>query len=593
MSKDTKEKPNGLPAGTAAPEGSPSPAKAGGSIPPTMITPDVYLRHADLEPAPGNRTGRSGMDHKSIRELAESIASQGIVQSLVVRPHPDAAKKGKYQIVCGERRWSACDPANSFIEQPTRDAIAAFPGIRCQVRPCSDTDALEIRTIENLQREGIHELEEAANYKQMLDLRDAAGVPRYHWESLAARIGKSAAFVRARVKLLAMPDLAKKALLSGKLSASVALLLCRIPDAKSAHKATCEVLDRAGGKEEHALNKDVEPMSYRHAMQHIGEKYMKRLKGQPFDQTAADLVPLYDADGKPLAAADAGSGARAGGGDCGSCPFRTGNMGGLFPDVQSADVCTNLPCLKKKCDAHQKREAAKFAEKGQTLLKPKQAERVLNYAGTALSDQAREQYVPLNEKIPGKKVTYGELLEKQGVEHEVVVAKGAKTVPLAPLNDAVVKALNDAGVECEKPAADLTAAERAQREADRATRQSLVADVTKAYLAAMSKAIRTHNYEVEVRAVVLVALLDNYDGPTLTVKEARKLDDREAFARLFEAHMEYRPFNHQGELYPDAVKLAANFDVDLKALLKDAEAAAKAKATAESASASKADKKKS
>jgi len=556
-----------------------------GSSPPTLITPDVYLKHGDLEPAPGNRAGRSGMDEKSIRELAESIASQGIVQSLVVRPHPHT--KGKYRIVCGERRWTACDPAAAYIPQPIRDAIAHFPGIRCQVRQCSDTDALEIRTIENLQREGIHVLEEAANYQQMLELKDEAGQPRYTWDTLAARIGKSAAFVRARVKMLTMPDLAKQALLSGKLTASVALLLCRIPDPKSAIKATAEVLDRYNGREENALNKEIEPMSYRQAMEHIGSTYMKRLKGQPFDQDDATLVPAYDAAGKPLSPEASAPVSplspllpiipipqRAGGGPCNDCPFRTGNMKALFPDVESADVCTNLPCLKKKCDAHFKREAAQCAAKGQTLLKPKQAERLLNFDGTALNDTARTQYVSLNEKVPGKKVTYGELLEKQGVEHEVVVAKGAKTVTLAPINDGIAKALEKAGVEVTVPAAPLTEADRERELAEREARQTILDQVRTEYTAAMAKAIRLAKYADEVRTGLLIAVTEHEEHP-LSAKEARKLDDREAYARLFELYVEFRPFNHRGELFPEAVKLASEFGVDLKAMLKDAEKAAK------------------
>src|ERR1700677_5109005 len=81
---------------------------------------------------------------------------------------------------------------------------------------------------------------------------------------------------------------------NGKLSASVALLISRIPDPKLAHRATLEVLPQYGNNtnEESALDENLEPMSYRRAKDHIAKKYMVRLKGSPFNQEDADLVTV-------------------------------------------------------------------------------------------------------------------------------------------------------------------------------------------------------------------------------------------------------------------------------------------------------------
>jgi hypothetical protein len=449
--------------------------------------------------------------------------------------------------------------------------------------------------------------------------------------------------MRARVKLLSLPDLAYTALTSGKLSPSVALLLARIPDPKSAHKATCEVLDRYQGKEDHALNKDVEPMSYRQAKDHISNKYMQRLKGQPFNQKDEDLLPAEwtvrcgdtevlvssakapvipldrkvhvvsgvqpGVDGKdrtvwsvahgmptmpdyklvveyvarPMAEAFAmminASGNlpftvdRGASGSCEDCPFRTGNMKALFPDVESADVCTNLPCLKRKAEAHQKREEAKFAEKGQTLLKPKQAAAVLTYDGTALSSHAREEYIPLNEKVPGKRITFGELPEKQGIEHEVVVAKGKTTVPLAPINEPLVAALNKAGVEMKLPDTAPKSKEVHERQVREAqTRRMIIGHARPIAAAALAKAIRLAKHAETVRAAAMVSALEHSAAP-VTAAQARKLDDREAFARLFEELVSYDPFTYQGELSPETIKFYNQFGVDLKPILKEAEQA--------------------
>jgi len=160
------------------------------------------------------------MDDKSSRELANSIAERGLIQIPLVRTHP--SQKGKLEIICGERRWRA-------IGLPGWDELPVV------IRECDDTEAIELRAIENFQREDISELEEARNYKHLLDL----SIPNPAWggpplpngaippktlpvhtiESIAQRIGKSAAFVYSRVKLLKMPDIAQLAMASGKLSA--------------------------------------------------------------------------------------------------------------------------------------------------------------------------------------------------------------------------------------------------------------------------------------------------------------------------------------------------------------------------------------
>jgi hypothetical protein len=254
-------------------------------------------------------------------------------------------------------------------------------------------------------------------------------------------------------------------------------------------------------------------------------------------------------------------------------------MKSLYPDIESADVCTNTVCYKLKEAAHQKREAAKFKEQGQTLLKPKQAANVVNHDGT-LTWQGRERFLPLNAKIEGKNKTVGEILEKAGVEHEVVVAQTPadgetkpKTVPLVPIGDAVVKALNDAGIEFEKPRAAQTPEDREKQEADRRARAAVLDAALLTIREQVSKAVRLVKNADEVRAYALVALLQHSDNP-LTVKAAKKLDEREAWALLFEDQCLFQPFTHQGELRPEFAKLVNEFGVDAKAILKEAEKAA-------------------
>jgi ParB/RepB/Spo0J family partition protein len=528
----------------------------------------VRLKLKLLVPAAGNRPEGSGMDGDSLKELAASIKAQGILQPLLVRPHP--TEKGKYEIIAGERRWTAAEKAD----------LAEVP---CLVRECSDLEARELRIIENLQRENLHPIEEARNYQALLDEKDADGNAVYDIKRLAERTGKSAAWVYAKLKLLRMPELAQEAMLKGKLNASVALLLCRIPDPKLAHKATCEVLDKFQGKEDRALAEETEPMSFRDAKTHIQRKYMIRLKGAAFDQEDAELLPQYDGDGKQRASGvppedqtkkgsatgtDGSTFERGGGGKCSDCPFRTGNMKALFPDAESADVCTNTPCFQKKVAAHQKRETAKFADKGQTLLKPKVAERLLNYEGTELNVQARQQFVPLNETVPGKRTTWGELLEKWGVEHEVVVAKGKKTIALAPITPELAKAVKEAGVKLEVKTPP-TEADRHAVHREQQVLHAAMEGTEEIVLAELGKQLRLKKFADDVKYIVVADLLSQSSGSPVTVKMARKLDEIELWARLFENTLSLRPFTYQGELRDEFVELAKQFEVDVKGAFKE------------------------
>lgn len=345
-----------------------------------------HFRLDELHASPTNRPDRSGFDEKSIAELAESIRGPGIIEPLIVRKNPQG--KG-YEIVCGERRWTAA----KLIK------LATAP---CVVRELSDSEAREIQIIENLQREGLHPVEEAKGYYDLLSQKSKEGKPIHTIDSLAKKIGKSTVFIYGRLKLLKMPEVALRASYSGKLSASNALLLARIPDPKLALKATLEVLDPYGHgdgpeREKRALDDENEPMSYRRAKEHIQTNYMVRLKGAPFDQEDEELVPVEAREGERLC-----------GGKCSDCPWRTGNMRALFQDVDSADVCTNPTCFKRKKEAAWKGANEKAKAQGHTLLRDGKASQL--FRDGELCDWQHE-YVDVRGTFPGeKKKTWEQVL---------------------------------------------------------------------------------------------------------------------------------------------------------------------------------------
>ncbi len=104
----------------------------------------------DLQP--GKYQPRTRMDQAALQELAESIKARGIVQPILVRE----LKAGKFEIIAGERRWRAAQ-------------IAGLPTVPVLVREIADADALGIGLIENIQREDLNAMEEAAGIQRLIE----------------------------------------------------------------------------------------------------------------------------------------------------------------------------------------------------------------------------------------------------------------------------------------------------------------------------------------------------------------------------------------------------------------------------------------
>src|SRR6201994_1784808 len=113
----------------------------------------------------------------ALKELAESIRSQGVLSPLLVRPLTDQS----FEIVAGARRYRAAK-------------IAEAPTVPVRIVHLTDAEALEAQLIENLQRENVHPLEEAQGFRALLNLEET----RYSIEQIAAKTGKSPALIATR-----------------------------------------------------------------------------------------------------------------------------------------------------------------------------------------------------------------------------------------------------------------------------------------------------------------------------------------------------------------------------------------------------------
>lgn len=172
----------------------------------------TYVALAKLHPSPTNP--RQHFNAERITEMAESMKTVGVISPIVVRTHP--SKKSQYEIVAGETRWRAA----------TQAQLDTVPVI---VKELTDAQVLKIQVIENLQRDGLHPLEEANGFKRLLDIsQDLVG---YSIDDLAAEVGKSRTYIYDSLKLLELPEHAIKMFYSGDLNRSSALIVARLePD---------------------------------------------------------------------------------------------------------------------------------------------------------------------------------------------------------------------------------------------------------------------------------------------------------------------------------------------------------------------------
>jgi ParB family transcriptional regulator, chromosome partitioning protein len=119
---------------------------------------------------------RKRFDERTLQELAASFKTQGVLEPLLVR----ALEATKYEVVIGARRLKAA-------------RLAELESVPVRVVKLSDAEAIEAQVVENLQREDIHPLEESLGFKALMQL----GEPTYSIASIAARAGKSEAYVQA------------------------------------------------------------------------------------------------------------------------------------------------------------------------------------------------------------------------------------------------------------------------------------------------------------------------------------------------------------------------------------------------------------
>jgi ParB family chromosome partitioning protein len=249
---------------------------------------------------------RKTFDEAKLWELAESIKHNGMIQPVTVRPNNQG-----FEIVAGARRFRAAQLAELF-------------SVPARIVEIDDAQALEWQLVENSQRVDVHPYEEAQGYGRLLDM------PGYDVAALAAKTGKSASHIYARLSLLQLIPAVAEAFTQERITASHANLIARLPqESQAAAFEQCWRKDWQD-KEPHLL-------PAKHVAAWIQANLYLSLADAPFDREDPALNPAAGA--------------------CVTCPRRSGHNTSLFCDVQG-DQCLDSNCYHSKVEAFLDREIA-------------------------------------------------------------------------------------------------------------------------------------------------------------------------------------------------------------------------------------------
>jgi ParB family chromosome partitioning protein len=277
---------------------------------------------------------RRFFDEAKLAELADNIEQHGVLQPILVRPLPEG-EAGAYELVAGARRYRASKLAK-------RESIPAT------VRELTDAQALELRVIENVQRVDVHPLDEAQGYAALIELQPHT----YTVEGIAARVGKSPAYVNGRLRLIQLIPEAKQAFYEDKLTVAHAFEIARLQP-NDQGRALQECFPQYRNAAAILKDKKAEATTVRELRAWIEREIHLDLKNAPFDPQDETLLPKAGA--------------------CARCPKRTGSNPLLFPEVRQKSTCTDRECYRAKVEALVQIHAKPFEEKGEKPLRVSQA----------------------------------------------------------------------------------------------------------------------------------------------------------------------------------------------------------------------------
>lgn len=241
---------------------------------------------------------KADLTEDALRDLAESIKQFGVIQPIVVRP--DHKNPESYMLICGERRFRACQLAGKVT-------------IPAMIRDVSQEVALVMQITENMQREDVHPLNEAKGFKVILENdKDMTTA------ELALKFGKSETYIQQRLKLNELVREGRKAFLEDRMLLGHALILARLTP-QDQREALDEIVSHNG-----SFGSVSELQDY------VERRILASLSKAPFDLKDEMLHKKAGA--------------------CVSCAKRSGASPVLFADIKEKDRCFDKGCFFIKCE---------------------------------------------------------------------------------------------------------------------------------------------------------------------------------------------------------------------------------------------------
>ena len=259
----------------------PSPIQPAAAAAPAVADTRERVQKVPLDKIrPSALQPRKQFSDESLRELADSIREQGIVQPLIVRPRGDM-----FELIAGERRWRAAQ-------------LLKLPEVPVIARDADDRTVLELALIENLQRENLNAIEEALGYSQLSIQFELTQ------EEISTRVGKSRAAVANALRLLKLPQPVQDFIRQGQLSPGHAKVILGLADQKSQALAAQRVVQESlnvrqteGLISKLLLRSEKEPVSRPTIAPPAGDPHVTDLEAQ-LREMFATKVKLNYAQGK-------------------------------------------------------------------------------------------------------------------------------------------------------------------------------------------------------------------------------------------------------------------------------------------------------
>ena len=326
--------------------------------------------------APSRTNPRTHYDQPQLEALAASIKADGLAAPILVRKLPGArlqdtfedhaTRHATHEIVAGERRWRAAQ-------------LAGLRNIPVFVRDLTDTQALVLQLLENIQRAELNALEEGQGYQRLVDEQG------YTVPAIAEAMHKSLTYVHEALRMPLLCDEAKAAIRQGTLKRSVAILVAQRPTMPLQIEFTKRVL---------TTGPDNGPLSFRAAKDLAQRNYQTALAQAPFQPSDAELCPKAGA--------------------CSQCIKRTGASPELW-DKTSADVCTDTACFAEKKEAHYERITLHARQQGRKVITGREAREIMPsentiHGGYMLLDKPRTDSEAPMRTVLGKAVPQGKVV---------------------------------------------------------------------------------------------------------------------------------------------------------------------------------------